>query len=66
MKAKILKLNIAGRPLAWITHELTRDHVVPVSRGGADTWENKNISGDQMEFLKGHAKNRADLLHNTN
>jgi hypothetical protein len=191
MNAKILKLNIAGRPLSWITHEegallycrervaweagidfvrlrggtsrvtggrsvlfmstivaahgsvreidllndvpaltnkrlfrrdgnmclycgdylydyeLTRDHVVPVSCGGADTWENvvtacrecnhykadklldeigmrllavpyapnraeglilenKNILGDQMDFLKGHASKRAQLLCNQN
>ena len=87
--------------------ELTRDHVVPVSRGGADTWENvvtacrvcnhrkadklideigmrllavpyapnraeglilenRDILGDQMEFLKAHAKTRADLLSNYN
>ena len=85
--------------------ELTRDHVVPVSRGGADTWENvvtacricnhkkadklleeigmkllavpyapnraeglilenRDILGDQMEFLKGHAGSRAKLLSN--
>lgn len=85
--------------------ELTRDHVVPVSRGGADTWENvvtacrecnhqkadklleecgmtllavpyapnraeglilenKHITGDQMEFLKGHAGKRAQILSN--
>ena len=84
--------------------ELTRDHVVPVSRGGADTWENvvtacrecnhrkadmlldecgmrllavpyapnraeglilenRHILGDQMEFLKGHARRRTDLLY---
>jgi hypothetical protein len=131
MNAKIPKLNIAGRPLSWITHEegavlycrdsnmclycgdylydyeLTRDHVVPVSRGGADTWENvvtacrecnhfkadklldeigmrllavpyvqnraeglilenKNILGDQMEFLKGHASKRNDLPYRQN
>ena len=83
--------------------ELTRDHVVPVSRGGSDTWENvvtacrecnhrkndrlleecgmrllaipyapnraeglllenRHITGDQMEFLKGHASLRAKLL----
>ena len=87
--------------------ELTRDHVVPVSRGGADTWENvvtacrecnhrkadmlldecgmrllavpyapnraeglilenRHILGDQMEFLKGHARRRTDLLYLTN
>ncbi len=87
--------------------ELTRDHVVPVSRGGTDTWENvvtacrecnhrkadllldecgmrllavpyapnraeglilenRHILGDQMEFLKGHARKRAELLSNTN
>jgi len=87
--------------------ELTRDHVVPVSRGGADTWENvvtacrecnhrkadklleecgmrllavpyapnraeglilenRHITGDQMEFLKGHARKRAQLLSNQN
>ncbi len=84
--------------------ELTRDHVVPVSRGGPDTWENvvtacricnhrkadrlldecgmkllavpyvpnraeglilenRHILGDQMEFLRGHAKQRSDLLY---
>ena len=88
-------------------YELTRDHVIPVSRGGADTWENvvtacrecnhykadklldeigmrllavpyapnraeglilenKNILGDQMDFLKGHAAKRAQLLCNQN
>jgi hypothetical protein len=87
--------------------ELTRDHVVPVSRGGADTWENvvtacrecnhrkdnrmlseigmrllavpyapnraeglilenRDILGDQMDFLKGHASKRAQLLYNQN
>jgi hypothetical protein len=90
--------------------ELTRDHVVPVSRGGTDTWknvvtacrecnhrkadmslkeidaigmhllavpyapnraeglilENKNILGDQMDFLKDHAGKRAQLLCNQN
>lgn len=84
MIAKILKLDIAGRPISWISRErgalhycrdqvdllndvpaltnkrlfkrdnnmcmycgdylydceLTRDHVVPVSRGGKDRWEN--------------------------
>ena len=85
--------------------ELTRDHVIPVSRGGTDTWknvvtacrecnhykadklldeigmkllavpyvpnraeglilENRDILGDQMDFLKGHATMRGDLLHN--
>jgi hypothetical protein len=85
--------------------ELTRDHVVPVSRGGKDTWdnvvtachtcnhrkdnllleeigmkllavpyvpnraeglilENRHILGDQMEFLKEHAGQRAALLSN--
>jgi hypothetical protein len=85
--------------------ELTRDHVVPVSRGGGDNWENvvtacrtcnhfkadklldeigmrllavpyvpnraeglilenRHILGDQMEFLKAHAGNRAQLLSN--
>ena len=79
--------------------ELTRDHVVPVSRGGTDTWENvvtacrecnhakadrlldeigltllavpyapnraeglilenRDILGDQMEFLNAHANGR--------
>ena len=87
------------------TCELTRDHVVPVSRGGADTWENvvtacricnhrkadklleeidmsllavpfvpnraeglilenRDILGDQMEFLEAHASKRAQLLSN--
>ena len=87
--------------------ELTRDHVVPVSRGGTDTWENvvtacrecnhrkadklleecgmtllavpfapnraealilenRHITGDQMEFLKGHASKRAALPSNSN
>ena len=87
--------------------ELTRDHVIPVSRGGTDTWENvvtacrecnhykadrlldeigmkllavpyapnraeglilenRDILGDQMEFLKGHAKAREDLLQDLN
>ena len=87
--------------------ELTRDHVIPVSRGGTDTWENvvtacrecnhykadklldeigmtllavpyapnraeglilqnREILGDQMEFLKGFAKRRGDLLCNQN
>lgn len=85
--------------------ELTRDHVVPVSRGGTDTWENvvtacrlcnhrkadrlleeidmhllavpyapnraeglilenRDILGDQMEFLAAHAGKRAELLSN--
>ena len=85
--------------------ELTRDHVIPVSRGGTDTWENvvtacricnhrkadylledidmqllavpyvpnraeglilenREILGDQMEFLKAHAGKRAELLSN--
>jgi HNH endonuclease len=85
--------------------ELTRDHVVPVSRGGADTWENvvtacricnhrkadrllqeidmkllavpyvpnraeglilenRDILGDQMEFLQAYAGKRAQLLAN--
>jgi hypothetical protein len=87
--------------------ELTRDHVVPVSRGGADTWENvvtacrlcnhrkadrlleeidmnllavpyvpnraeglilenRDILGDQMEFLQAYAGKRAQLLSNYN
>jgi len=85
--------------------ELTRDHVIPVSRGGTDTWENvvtacricnhrkadklleeidmpllavpfapnraeglilgnRDILGDQMEFLAAHAGKRAQLLSN--
>ena len=85
--------------------ELTRDHVVPVSRGGTDTWENvvtacrvcnhrkadllleevgmrllavpyapnraeglilgnRHILGDQMEFLRAFASDRAKLLSN--
>lgn len=85
--------------------ELTRDHVVPASRGGADTWENvvtacricnhrkadrlldetgmrllavpyapnraeglilenRDILGDQMDFLRAHAGKRAKLLSN--
>jgi hypothetical protein len=28
--------------------------------------ENKNILGDQMEFLKGHASKRNDLLYRQN
>ncbi len=88
-------------------YELTRDHVIPVSRGGADTWENvvtacrecnhykadklldeigmhllavpyapnraeglilenRDILGDQMEFLKDHASTRNDLLYAQN
>ena len=90
--------------------ELTRDHVVPVSRGGTDTWENvvtacrlcnsrkadmrlkgieaigmrllavpyapnraeglilenRNILGDQMEFLKDLAGRRNYLLYRRN
>ena len=90
--------------------ELTRDHVVPVSRGGTDTWENvvtacrlcnsrkadmslkeieaigmrllavpyapnraeglilenRNILGDQMEFLRDLAGRRNDLLYRRN
>lgn len=85
--------------------ELTRDHVIPVSRGGTDTWENvvtacrvcnhrkadklleeidmrllavpfapnraeglilenRDILGDQMEFLAAYAGKRAQLLSN--
>ena len=85
--------------------ELTRDHVVPVSRGGTDTWENvvtacricnhrkadrmleeidmqllavpyvpnraeglilenREILGDQMEFLRAYAGKRAELVSN--
>lgn len=119
MNTKILKLNIAGRPVSWINHEegallYCRDRVAWEAgvdfvrlRGGADTWENvvtacrecnhfkadklldeigmrllavpyapnraeglilenKNILGDQMEFLKGHASKRNDLLYRQN
>ena len=85
--------------------ELTRDHVVPVSRGGADTWENvvtacrvcnhrkadmlieeagmpllavpyapnraeglilgnRHILGDQIDFLRAYAGDRAKRLSN--
>ena len=33
-------------------HELTRDHVVPVSRGGADTWENVVTACRECNHMK--------------
>lgn len=70
MNAKILKLDVGGRPIAWITREagalhycrdqlrqcdLTRDHVVPVSRGGTDTW------GNVVTACRGCNQRKADL-----
>ena len=86
MNTKILKLNIAGRPVSWINHEegallYCRDRVaweadvdlarllaVPYAPNRAEglILENKNILGDQMEFLKGHASKRNDLLYRQN
>ncbi len=39
--------------------QLTRDHIIPRSRGGKDSWTrfylmNRRILADQMAFLQGH------------